>query len=131
MFLLPGPPRELYPMFHAEVGPRLRALAGVATGRRRSNSSSPASAKAISTRASMPGSRRFPGLEFGYCAHIGEVDLRLIGSPRRLASASAIAAGAFADSCVERRRFVAGSHGGAASNGDRLTLATAESCTGG
>ncbi|MDB4309918.1 competence/damage-inducible protein A, partial [Akkermansiaceae bacterium] len=29
LFLLPGPPRELYPMFHAEVTPRLKALAGV------------------------------------------------------------------------------------------------------
>ena len=27
--LLPGPPRELYPMAHAEVFPRLRALSGV------------------------------------------------------------------------------------------------------
>ena len=29
VFLLPGPPRELYPMFHDEVVPRLKALAGV------------------------------------------------------------------------------------------------------
>ena len=29
IFLLPGPPRELYPMYHAEVAPRLRALAGI------------------------------------------------------------------------------------------------------
>lgn len=33
IFLLPGPPRELYPMFLAEVEPRLRALAGVAADR--------------------------------------------------------------------------------------------------
>src|SRR6187431_1446894 len=29
VFLLPGPPRELYPMYHAEVVPRLKALAGI------------------------------------------------------------------------------------------------------
>ena len=29
IFLLPGPPRELHPMFHAEVAPRLKALAGI------------------------------------------------------------------------------------------------------
>ena len=29
VFLLPGPPRELYPMFHGEVVPRLRALSSV------------------------------------------------------------------------------------------------------
>ena len=28
IFLLPGPPRELHPMFHAEAAPRLKALAG-------------------------------------------------------------------------------------------------------
>lgn len=79
VFLLPGPPRELYPMFHAEVVPRLRALAGVDCGQ-----------EALELKFTGVGESDFhqaidaqlaavPGLEYGYCAHVGEVDLRLIG----------------------------------------------------
>jgi nicotinamide-nucleotide amidase len=72
-----------------------------------------------------------PGLEFGYCAHIGEVDLRLIGEPAALAQARAIAMEHFAPCLVSDEgssleqtvvRLLTERH---------LTLATAESCTGG
>lgn len=79
VFLLPGPPRELYPMVNDEVFPRLRALAGIETGH-----------EALVLKFTGVGESDFheevdaklaalPGLEFGYCARIGEVDLRLIG----------------------------------------------------
>lgn len=79
VFLLPGPPRELHPMFRDEVVPRLRALAGVE-----------AAAGALELKFTGVGESDFnqaidlrlaevPGLEYGYCAHVGEVDLRLIG----------------------------------------------------
>jgi nicotinamide-nucleotide amidase len=79
VFLLPGPPRELYPMYHAEVVPRLKALAGIEnihdalvlkfTGIGESDFHDGIDARLATV----------PGLEYGYCAHIGEVDLRLIG----------------------------------------------------
>ena len=78
IFLLPGPPRELYPMFHEEVAPRLRALSGVAevasvselkfTGIGESDFHQGIDDELAATE----------GLEYGYCAHMGEVDLRLI-----------------------------------------------------
>jgi nicotinamide-nucleotide amidase len=71
------------------------------------------------------------GLEYGYCAHIGEVDLRLIGSADALKTGREIA--------VERfEKFLISDNGSSlektvvdmlAAKG--MTLATAESCTGG
>ncbi len=79
VFLLPGPPRELYPMYHTEVVPRLKALAGIEnildarvlkfTGIGESDFHDGIDARLAAV----------PGLEYGYCAHIGEVDLRMIG----------------------------------------------------
>jgi nicotinamide-nucleotide amidase len=79
VFLLPGPPRELYPMFHDEVAPRLRALSGVSEV-----------AEVRELKFTGIGESEFhdgidaqlaamTGLEYGYCARMGEVDLRLIG----------------------------------------------------
>jgi nicotinamide-nucleotide amidase len=131
VFLLPGPPRELYPMAHAEVFPRLRALAGVEnppsvlelkfTGIGESDFH-----QGIDARLA-----EIPDLEFGYCAHIGEVDLRLIGSPAALEQGRAVAMERFESflisddgSSLEATvvRLLVEKH---------LTLATAESCTGG
>ncbi len=131
IFLLPGPPRELYPMFHAEVAPRLRALAGLATP--------PAM---LELKFTGIGESDFhdgidarlaaiPDLEFGYCAHIGEVDLRLIGAPAAIGQARAIAVERFAPFLVSEdgsslEQTVVG-----LLDKRHLTLATAESCTGG
>ncbi|MEI8038848.1 MAG: competence/damage-inducible protein A [Verrucomicrobiota bacterium] len=131
VFLLPGPPRELYPMFHAEVVPRLRRLAGGAVP--------PA---VLELKFTGIGESDFhqgidsllaeiPGLEYGYCAHIGEVDLRLIGPPAALAHGRAIALDHF-------RPFLISDDGASLEatvvrilTDKRLVLATAESCTGG
>ncbi len=97
VFLLPGPPRELYPMFLEEVLPRLRALAGVKmenidglcelkfTGVGESDMQQAIDAELAAV----------PGLEHGYCARIGEVDLRLIGRPEAIRAAREIAEKAF------------------------------------
>ena len=80
VFLLPGPPRELYPMYYQELVPRLRALAGVeelneALVLKFTGIGESSFHEGVDERLSA-----VPGLEYGYCAHIGEVDLRLIGS---------------------------------------------------
>jgi nicotinamide-nucleotide amidase len=131
VFLLPGPPRELYPMFHAEVVPRLRALGGVEnppsvlelkfTGIGESDFH-----QGVDDRL-----QEIPDLEYGYCAHIGEVDLRLIGTPQALAKGRAAALetflpnlvsddGSSMEQTVVRQLAAKG-----------MRLATAESCTGG
>ena len=131
VFLLPGPPRELYPMFHEEVVPRLRALSGADnfngvlelkfTGIGESDFHDGIDAALAEV----------DGLEHGYCAHVGEVDLRLIGSPAALESGRGIALGKFADFLVSDdgsslEKTVVGL---LAEKG--MTLAIAESCTGG
>lgn len=131
VFLLPGPPRELYPMFHGEVVPRLRALAGVENFR-----------NALVLKFTGVGESDFhqgidadlaavPGLEYGYCAHIGEVDLRLIGEADALATGREIAVAAFG-------QFVISEDGSSMEKTvvrllkERgMKFATAESCTGG
>jgi len=131
IFLLPGPPRELYPMFHTEVVPRLRALSGIELP-----------AQVLELKFTGIGESDFhqgidarlaeiPGLEYGYCAHIGEVDLRLIGTPEVLEVGKKIALGDF-------QRFLVSEDGASLEavvvrklTAMRRTLAIAESCTGG
>lgn len=131
VFLLPGPPRELYPMYHGEVTPRLKALAGIENIR-----------DALVMKFTGIGESDFhdgidarlaevPGLEYGYCAHIGEVDLRLIGDVAALETGREITLerfgaflisddGASMEKTVVRLLKQRG-----------MTFATAESCTGG
>lgn len=131
VFLLPGPPRELYPMYHSEVVPRLAALAGVEvfnealvlkfTGIGESDFHDGIDAKLAAV----------PGLEYGYCAHIGEVDLRLIGDAGALEVGRKIALKRFEENLI--------SDDGASMEKTVVRLlkergmkfATAESCTGG
>ena len=131
IFLLPGPPRELYPMYHAEVAPRLKALAGIENAY-----------PALELKFTGVGESDFheaidaqlaavPGLEYGYCAHIGEVDLRLIGSQEAVETGRKIALDQFAVGLI--------SDDGASLEKTVLSLlreegkflATAESCSGG
>lgn len=91
VFLLPGPPRELYPMYHQELVPRLRALAGVevlneALVLKFTGIGESSFHEGVDERLSA-----VAGLEYGYCAHIGEVDLRLIGSAAALSKGRQIA----------------------------------------
>jgi nicotinamide-nucleotide amidase len=131
VFLLPGPPRELHPMFQVEVVPRLRALAGIEhpptalelkfTGIGESDFH-----QGIDARLA-----EVPGLEFGYCAHIGEVDLRLIGSPAVLGQGRAIALGEFAAFLVSEDGSSMEETVVRLLRKKNKRLATAESCTGG
>jgi nicotinamide-nucleotide amidase len=131
VFLLPGPPRELYPMVHTEVMPRLRALSRVEnppsvlelkfTGIGESDFH-----QGIDARL-----EQIPGLEYGYCAHIGEVDLRLIGSPDVLERGRAIALESFGKHLISDDGSSLEQTVVRLLTEMRLTLATAESCTGG
>ena len=131
IFLLPGPPRELYPMFHAEVVPRLRALAGIEIAH-----------EALVLKFTGIGESDFhqgidsalaavEGLEYGYCAHIGELDLRMIGEAKALAEGRRITLDRFGsylisddESSLEKTVVRLLTEKG-------IKFATAESCTGG
>ena len=130
LVLLPGPPRELAPMYETYVEPRLRSLARMAVVTRILRIHGQGESF---VQERCEGELRAMGLEeIGYCARPGEVDLRL-----KSADASLL------ERAVVRVREVLGeavyAEGGetmeevvvklARSKG--LKLATAESCTGG
>ncbi len=131
VFLLPGPPMELYPIFHREVAPRLGALAGGAEPAEMLELRFVGVGESAMQEAVDAPLQAVDGLEVGYCARLGEVDLRLVGSPGAVAAGRTIATGAFPaelvsddgaslEESVVRLLKVRGK-----------SLATAESCTGG
>ncbi len=91
-FLLPGPPRELQPMFEQSVMPILRSLVGeTGTLVRRvyklANVGESIVEAAVGERL-----LAIPGLEVGYCARPGEVDLRIVGEAGTVEQGHAIIA---------------------------------------
>ncbi len=87
MIALPGPPRELIPMVESRVLPELKKLIG----------DNPIEMKNIKivelgeSRLHELVDKRLAsikGLEWGYCARVGEVDVRLIGQEAAIAEAS-------------------------------------------
>ncbi len=131
VFLLPGPPRELRPMFESEVVPRLRALAGVeAAGSMRLLKLTGVGESDLEHRVDAE-LAAIEGLEHGYCSRTSEVDVRLVGSIEVIERGARVIHDAFAgevfsedgaslEEAVVRLLEARG-----------LQLATAESCTGG
>ncbi|MBE2203503.1 MAG: competence/damage-inducible protein A [Chthoniobacterales bacterium] len=84
LFLLPGPPREMQPMFTASVLPLLKKLNGSVPHRecriyRIVGMGESAVEECVGLGLSERGD-----LDVGYCARPNEVDLRLIGAPQTL-----------------------------------------------
>ncbi len=131
VFLLPGPPRELQPMALAEVFPRLLAMVGTGTAHEVLELKFTGIGESAFHQGIDAGLAEIPGLEYGYCAHIGEVDLRLIGPPDSLARARALALGRYAEFLVSDDGASLEATVARLLTEKRLTLATAESCTGG
>ncbi len=131
VFLLPGPPSELYPMFRAEVPHRLQAMASLDTEQ------GMVSLKVIGVGESDLHDlldkqlHEIDGIEVGYCARPYEVDLRLIGRAVAREKAASLVRDAYPSQLI--------SEDGASLEevlvrGFALrgwSLATAESCTGG
>lgn len=131
VFLLPGPPRELYPMVHAEVEPRLLALSGMETPPWLLELKFTGIGESDFHQGIDALLEQIPGLEYGYCAHIGEVDLRLIGTPECLAQGRAIALEKFQSFLISADGSTLEQTVVSLLTESRMTLTTAESCTGG
>jgi nicotinamide-nucleotide amidase len=131
LFLLPGPPRELHPMFRDFVLPLLREIVPPDLGKECRIFRVAGMGESLVEEAVGAQLLELPGLELGYCARPGEMDLRLIGDPTVLDQAE---------------RIVREKLGTAIFSGDRgaleeavvkllterkATVAVAESCTGG
>ena len=131
VFLLPGPPGEMRPMFEAEVVSRLRKMGCLTKPPEQLELKFAGIGESDFHQGVDDRLARVDGLEYGYCARVGEVDLRLIGPPEAVHEGRRIALESFAANLVSDdgsslEEVVVG----------RLKrrgwrLATAESCTGG
>lgn len=133
LFLLPGPPRELKPMFKDRVEPLLRVICQgktkIAEMRNFRLSGLGESEVANTVEAALVGLGS--DLELGYCARAGEVIVRVLGTPEQMEASRNIVASAFPE-----QFFSATDQSMELTVVDLLkrfgrTLATAESCTGG
>jgi nicotinamide-nucleotide amidase len=131
LFLLPGPPRELQPMFRTFVMPILSSIVPASDLIERrlyriANKGESLVEEAIGERV-----LAIPGIELGYCARPAEVDVRIIGKTKAIEQADAIIRSTLgpsifsaADETLEEvvvKLLVQRNQ----------TLAVAESCTGG
>src|ERR1700732_545867 len=130
LFLLPGPPRELQPMLRDSVMPILRSIVPSRSIERRIYKIA-CVGESIVEEAIGAKVLAIPGVELGYCARPGEVDVRIVGA---------------ADPVVRADKVIRGELGlSIFSTGDETleevlvkllgrrkeTIAVAESCTGG
>ena len=82
LFLLPGPPRELQPMFRDSAMSILRAIAPASTSIQRRIYRITGIGESLVEDAIGEKILAIPGIELGYCARPGEVDLRVIGDSK-------------------------------------------------
>jgi nicotinamide-nucleotide amidase len=131
IFLLPGPPRELQPMFRAYAMSILRSIVnGPAKIERRFYKIAVMGESVIEEKIGKK-ILAIPGVELGYCARPGEVDVRIIGERKSLDRVEEIVRAELGDVV-----FTAGDETleqvlVELLTRKKLTLAVAESCTGG
>lgn len=130
IFVLPGPPRELHPMFSKFAIPILRSIVP-----------SPAITKRTFKLAGIGESvveeaigekiLAIPGIELGYCARPGEVDVRIIGEARAIEQADEIITSTLRPSIFSTSDETLEEVIVKVLTKRNQTLASAESCTGG
>jgi len=130
IFLLPGPPRELKPMFQVEVLPRLAEFSGGTAPVWQNFRIYGVGESALAT-ALEPEFGAIVDLEVGYCARLGEVDLRLIGSAASVELASKKVRASFPEDIATESEDALSSVIVDLLKQRGETVATAESCTGG
>ena len=131
LFVLPGPPRELQPMFRKFAMPILKSIVEVPLPVERRSYSIAGVGESLVEKAIGEKVLAIPGIELGYCARPGEVEVRVIGQPDAIQTADAIIRDAlgvsiFSDNDEALEEVVV-----KLLKQRNQTLATAESCTGG
>ncbi|MBA2241993.1 MAG: competence/damage-inducible protein A [Chthoniobacterales bacterium] len=131
LFLLPGPPRELQPMFNQSVQPILEKLIPARSSLQSRTFRLACVGESVVEAAVGEPLLALGTIELGYCARAGEVDVRVLGPEGALDEAERIIRSAFpkeiftsADESLEEVvvRLL---------TKRKQTIATAESCTGG
>jgi nicotinamide-nucleotide amidase len=131
LFLLPGPPRELQPMFYDFVLPIVRRLTdGSGKLAMRKFHIARMGESVIEERIGRE-LVTIPGLEVGYCARPAEVEVRVIGAPEAVASAAGVIQSRLGQAIFTSEEEQLAQTVVRALMRRRETLALAESCTGG
>jgi len=131
VFLLPGPPSELRPMVLNEVIPRLQAL-----------TEDGELSEMLVMKFFSVGESDFhavldddlsaiAGLEVGYCARPGDIDLRLIGNKAAIAEARSLVVKNFGEKCYSEADETIEQVVVKTLSDKGMKICTAESCTGG
>ena len=131
VFVLPGPPRELQPMFAKFAMPILKSIIEVPSQVERRSYSIAGMGESLVEKAIGERVLAIPGIELGYCARPGEVEVRVIGDRKAIQAADVIIRGElglsiFSDNDEALEEVVV-----RLLKQRKQTLATAESCTGG
>ncbi len=137
LIMLPGPPRELRPMFHEAVAPLLKnRIRGADHFFCRTLKTTGLGESVVEERIRQPlAASTTEGLQIGYCARVGEVDVRLVCHREN--------GNAVVDSATKIVEKILGRHVYSTDGAEleavvvsllterRQTLSLAESCTGG
>src|SRR5947207_2030354 len=130
-FLLPGPPRELQPMFRNSVMSTLRSIVkGPPPFERRFYKIAVTGESVIEEKIGKT-ILAIPGIELGYCARPGEVDVRMIGDHKALEQADGIVRARLGDSIFTTGEETLEEVLVKLLTQKKQTLGIAESCTGG
>jgi nicotinamide-nucleotide amidase len=130
VFLLPGPPRELQPMFRKSAMSILRSIVKTPPIERRFYKIAVVGESVIEEKIGKQ-ILEIPGIELGYCARPGEVDVRMIGPPSALAQADGIVRAELGELIFTNDDKTFEEVLVRLLTEKKQTLATAESCTGG
>ena len=131
VFVLPGPPRELQPMFRKFAFPILKSIVEVPLPVERRSYSIAGMGESLVEKAIGEKVLAIPGIELGYCARPGEVEVRVIGEPEAIQMADAVIHGELGVSIFSANDEALEAVVVKLLKQRQETLATAESCTGG
>ncbi|HWY50076.1 MAG TPA: CinA family nicotinamide mononucleotide deamidase-related protein [Chthoniobacterales bacterium] len=131
IFLLPGPPRELQPMFRESVMSILRSIVKGPPKLERRFYKIASMGESLIEEAIGKKILAIPGVELGYCARPGEADVRIIGERAALDQADQVVRAELGDSIFTTGDETLEEVLVKLLTKKKQTLVTAESCTGG
>jgi competence/damage-inducible protein CinA-like protein len=131
VFVLPGPPRELQPMFRKYVMPILRSLVSPLALLERRLYRIAGVGESLVEEAIGGKVLAIPGIELGYCARPGEVEVRIVGKAESIEQADAVIRSTLGISIFSITDLALEEVIVQLLTKRNQTLATAESCTGG
>ncbi|HZA38522.1 MAG TPA: CinA family nicotinamide mononucleotide deamidase-related protein [Candidatus Baltobacteraceae bacterium] len=131
VFVLPGPPRELQPMFRESVTSILRSIVQVPASIERRLYKIACLGESTIEQAIGDKVLAIPGIELGYCARPGEVDIRIVGETDVVSRADVIIKKELGSSIFSANDEALEEVLVNLLSSRKETLAIAESCTGG